>query len=70
MPILIRDKHFEGQAKRESRRRRHKSVAKTVQELATERLHELQSGQFIPGTNGDREGVTAAEPAKEAAATA
>jgi hypothetical protein len=48
MPVFIRDAHFERRVQPEHKERGHKSLAKTVQQLAEERLAELQLGQFLP----------------------
>lgn len=47
MPVMIRDEHFERKIQRERDARGHKSLAKTVQELAEERLIEIEVGRFV-----------------------
>lgn len=54
MPILIRDEYFEKKAEAEKSRRKHKSLAKTVLELASERLSEISAGTFLPPTEMDQ----------------
>lgn len=47
MAIIVRDDHFESRVQQEKKLRGHPSNAQTLQELAEERLAELQTGQYL-----------------------
>jgi hypothetical protein len=68
--IHIRDQQFIRLVRPVSRLRRHKTMTKTVQQLAQERLTELRIGQFIPAEDvsaaggGERREGADASPAR------
>lgn len=47
MSVMIRDPNFERKLDAERVRRDHKTMAKTLKELAAERLVEIEVGQFL-----------------------
>lgn len=51
MPILIRDPHLEQQIDQERQRRGDGSMAKTLVDLARERLTELATAELYQGRN-------------------